>query len=328
VLHRGPAVLSLAGVVDADEVVVTPSVQARIDTLAVVEGSTVHAGDLLAVRDRNELAAQAAAAGASAAGVRAQVAEATVNAQQAAGEALGAKASSRARQASARADVVRQQAQLTQLRNQATRSISLAHGGALSDADLERDTVAVRVQEQILAASREALRAADADVVRADAGALAANAAQRTITMTQAQLRGAQADSVVARTRLGYTELRAPAAGIVQVLVARRGELVGPGSPVAVIVDPDRLWVKVGAPESVAGVVAVGDSLTIRFPSGATVRGAVLSKSVVADFATQHDVSATKRDIRAVAFRVTVPNPQHTIVPGMSAEVLLPTRKP
>jgi HlyD family secretion protein len=326
-LHRPPSVLSLAGVVDADEVVVTPSVQGRIDSLTITEGAAVHAGDLLAVLDQSELAARAAAAGASAAGVRAQVAQATVNAEQAAGEAVGAQASARAHRASAGADVTRQQAQLAQLRTQATRSLSLYKGGAISNADLERDTLAVRVQEQVVNAARETLRAADAEVVQADAGALAATAAKRTITMTQAQLRGAQADSSAASTRLGYAELRAPSPGIVQVLVARLGELVGPGSPVAVIVNTDRLWVRVAAPESSAGAVSVGDSLTIKFPSGLVTRGAVLSKSVVADFATQHDVSATKRDIRAVAFKVSVPNPSHALVPGMSAEVQLPTRK-
>jgi HlyD family secretion protein len=328
VLHHGPRTLDLSGVVDADEVVVTPTVQARLDSLTVTEGSSVHAGDLLAVLDRSELAAQAAAAGASAAGMRAQVAQATVNAQEAAGEAAGAQASARARLASARADLVRQQSQLSQVRNQATRSLALARGGAISDADLERDTVAVRVQDQVVAAARETLRAAQADVDHADAAALAASVARKQITSTQAELRGAQADSIVARVRLGYTELRAPTSGVVQVLVARRGELVGPGSPVAVIVDPDKLWVKVAAPESDAGSVAVGDSLTIRLPSGETTRGAVLSKSVVADFATQHDVSATKRDIRAVAFRVTIPNPRRAIVPGMSADVMLPVHHP
>ncbi len=328
VLHHGPRVLDLSGVIDADEVVVTPPVQARLDSLAVTEGSSVRAGDLLAVLDRSELAAQAAAAGASAAGVRAQVAQATVNAQEAAGEAAGAQASARARLALARADLVRQQSQLTQLRNQAQRSLALARGGAISDADLERDTVAVRVQDQVVAAARESLRAAQADVDHADAAALAASVARKQVTSTQAQLRGAQADSIAARVRLGYTELRAPSGGVVQVLVARRGELVGPGSPVAVIVDPDKLWIKVAAPESDAGSVAVGDSVTIRLPSGATTRGAVLSKSVEADFATQHDVSAVKRDIRAVAFKVTIPNPQRTIVPGMSADVLLPVRNP
>jgi Cu(I)/Ag(I) efflux system membrane fusion protein len=112
---------------------------------------------------------------------------------------------------------------------------------------------------------------------------------------------------------------------VVQVLVARRGELVGPGSPVAVIIDPDHPWVRVAAPESAAGAVAVGDSVEVRFPSGFKTWGRVISKSAVGEFATQHDVSVSKRDIRAVGFRVSIPNPRRAIVPGMTAEVLLPT---
>lgn len=326
-VQRQPAVLRLAGVIDADEIVVTPPVQGRLDSVAVVEGSSVAAGQLLALLDRHELAAQAAAAGASAAGARAQLDQATVTAEQAAGEAVGNKASARARLASARADLSRQEASLTQLRTQTSRSAALARSGALSAADLERDSTALQVQEQLVTAARETLRAAEADVQRADAGALSASAAEKAVSSTQARLRGAQADSIAALARLGYTELRAPASGVIQVLVARRGELVGPGAPVAVIIDPSNLWVRVAAPEGNAGGVAVGDSLTVRFPSGQEVRGPVMSKSVVADFATQHDVSASKRDIRAVAFRVAIPNTNGTIVPGMTAEVLLPVHR-
>ena len=93
---------------------------------------------------------------------------------------------------------------------------------------------------------------------------------------------------------------------------------------VAVIVDPDHPWVRVAAPESDAGAVAVGDSLEVRLPSGATTRGRVISKSVEAEFATQRDVSASKRDVRAVAFRVAIPNARRAVVPGMTASVVLP----
>ena len=122
-----------------------------------------------------------------------------------------------------------------------------------------------------------------------------------------------------------YAELRAPVSGVVQVLAARRGELVGPGSPVAVIVDPEHLWVRVAAPETDAGAVAVGDSLEVRLASGETMRGRVISKGAEGEFATQHDVSTSKRDIRAISLRVAIPNPKHTIVPGMTVSVVLPT---
>jgi multidrug resistance efflux pump len=177
------------------------------------------------------------------------------------------------------------------------------------------------------AASVQALRATEADLKRAETGELAARAAQGSVAATRARLEGARADSVAASARLGYTELRAPVSGVVQVLAARRGELVGPGTPVAVIVDADHLWVRAAAPETQAGAVAVGDSLTVELPSGDTVRGRVISKGIEGDFATQHDVSTSKRDIRAVTFRVSIPNPRRTVVPGMTVQVMLPTGK-
>ena len=322
-----PPVIMLVGIVDADEVVVTPPVQARLDSLWIDEGSEVKAGQQLATLDRSALSAQAASAGAATASVRAQLNEASINARQTEGEVAGSLAAARARLASAKADVTRQEVELDRLRNDANRANSLAKSGGVSPADVERANAALHVQDQMVAAAREGLRAAEADVHRAESSALAAPAAKGNVVAAQARLRGAQADSAYAGARLAYTELRAPVSGVVQVLVARRGELVGPGAPVAIIVNSDHPWVRVSAPESDAGAVAVGDSLEVRFPSGESVRGRVISKSAEGEFATQHDVSASKRDIRAVAFRVAIPNPKRTIVAGMTASVILPTRR-
>ena len=320
-----PREVVLVGVVDADEVVVTPPVQARLDTLYVEEGSVVQAGQPLAALDRGELAAQASAAGASAQSLRAQVEQASLTARQTADDAAGAVAGARARVASAHADVARQNAELARLRAEAGRAEKLAQSGGLSPSELERATTALHVQEQMSAASVQALRAAEADLTRAETGALAARAAQGSVAATRARLAGARADSVAASERLGYTELRAPVSGVVQVLAARRGELVGPGTPVAVLVQTGKLWVRVAAPESDAGAVAVGDSLEVRLASGVVTRGKVIGKSVEGEFATQRDVSASKRDIRAVAFRVAIANPRNAIVPGTTASVVLPT---
>jgi len=320
-----PKNIVLIGVVDADETVVTPPVSARVDSLLVDEGSEVKAGQTIAMLDRGELAAQAQSAGASAASLRAQVEQASLSARQTAGETEGALASAQARLAAARADVARQEAELSRLRAEAGRASKLAESGGISPAELERATTSMHVQEETVTAAKQSLLAAEADVRRAHASALAAGAARGSVAATRARLQGAQADSAAASTRLGYALLTAPVNGVVQVLAARRGELVGPGSPVAVLVNTDRVWVRVAAPESDAGGVAVGDSLEVRFPSGATTKGRVISKSAEGEFATQHDVSASKRDIRAVAFRVAIANPKHLIVPGMTASVVLPT---
>jgi HlyD family secretion protein len=320
-----PREVVLVGVIDADEVVVTPPVQARLDSLFVEEGSEVKAGQPIASLDRGELAAQANAAGASAASLRAQVDEASLTARQTAGEAASGVSAAQARVAVANAEVARQDAELVRQRAEANRATMLARSGGLSPAELERATTALRMQEQMSAAAIQSLHAAEADLKRAESGELAARAAKGSVTATRARLEGARADSAAASARLGYTELRAPVSGIVQVLAARRGELVGPGTPVAVLVETGKLWVRVAAPESDAGAVAVGDSLEVRLASGQVTRGKVITKSVEGEFATQRDVSASKRDIRAVAFRVAIANPRNAIVPGTTASVVLPT---
>ena len=200
-------------------------------------------------------------------------------------------------------------------------------GGARARGRRARDERAITRSRRSCSARREEVGAAEADLSSAAQGTHAVAAAQSAVATTEARVRGARADSLAAATRLNYAELRAPVSGIVQVLAARRGELVGPGSPVAVIVDPEHLWVRVAAPETDAGAVAVGDSLEVRLASGETLRGRVISKGAEGEFATQHDVSSSKRDIRAIALRVAIPNPRHTLVPGMTVSVVLPTKR-
>jgi multidrug resistance efflux pump len=319
--------LVLIGVVDANDVVVTPRVQARLDSLFIDEGSTVKAGQLMASLESSELAAQAASVAASASSARAQLNESRSSALQVTGATEATLASARARIASARATLAREQATAAQDSADANRAAELARTGGVSPADVERATNTLHAQQAIVAARREEILAAEADLASAESGMHAVAAAQSAVATTEARVRGARADSLAAATRLDYAELRAPVSGVVQVLAARRGELVGPGSPVAVIVDPDHLWVRVAAPETEAGTVAVGDSLEVRMASGETMRGRVISKGAEGEFATQHDVSTSKRDIRAISLRVAIPNPKHTIVPGMTVSVVLPTHK-
>ncbi len=47
-------------------------------------------------------------------------------------------------------------------------------------------------------------------------------------------------------------------------------------------------------------------------------------KGVEGDFATQRDVSRTKRDIKTFAIKVSLPNQDRRLFTGMTATVLLP----
>lgn len=319
--------LVLIGVIDANDVVVTPRVQARLDSLFIDEGSSVKAGQLLASLESSELAAQAASVAAAASSAAAQLNESRSSALQISGTTEATLSGARARLASARATLAREQAQLVQDSADYARTIALAKSGGVSPADAEKAASVYRVQQAVIMARRGEVTAAEADLANAESGSHAVAAAKSQVATTEARVRGARADSLAAITRLQYAELRAPVSGVVQVLTARRGELVGPGTPVAVIVDPDNLWVRVAMPETDAGTIAVGDSLTVRVATGDDLRGRVISKAAEGEFATQRDVSSAKRDIRAVAIRVAIPNPRHALVPGMTAQVLVPPKK-
>ncbi|MGA8223059.1 MAG: hypothetical protein WB780_15530, partial [Candidatus Acidiferrales bacterium] len=70
--------------------------------------------------------------------------------------------------------------------------------------------------------------------------------------------------------------------------------------------------------------VQFGQKLRVQLPSGDILEGELFFKGVENDFATQRDVSRTKRDIKSFAIKVSVPNTSHRLFTGMTATVLLP----
>jgi multidrug resistance efflux pump len=124
--------------------------------------------------------------------------------------------------------------------------------------------------------------------------------------------------------RLRYTELHAPIDGIVDVRAVRVGEVVNPGQPVVTVINPDDLWVRVDVEESYIDRVRIGDALTVRLPSGVERQGTVFYRGVDASFATQRDVSRTKRDIKTFEVRLRVDNSDRRLAVGMTAYVVLP----
>ena len=108
------------------------------------------------------------------------------------------------------------------------------------------------------------------------------------------------------------------------VRAARQGEVLQAGEPIVTILDVDHLWVQADVEETYIDSVSLGRHLKIRLPSGRILDGVVFFKGVESDFATQRDVSRTKRDIKTFAIKVSVPNTDRRLMSGMTATVLLP----
>jgi len=68
----------------------------------------------------------------------------------------------------------------------------------------------------------------------------------------------------------------------------------------------------------------LGEKMRVRLPSGAEREGTVFYRGVDADYATQRDVSRTKRDIKTFEFRLRVDNSDRSLWPGLTAYVDVP----
>ena len=326
VIVSRPAALVLTGIVTTNDVIVSSQVGGQIGRLLVNEGDTVAPEQLLAVITPDELKADHAYYAQSAQGLSQQVKE---------GEAALRY------QERQTADQIRQaEAMLASTESQRKAAESDLEIARLSFERNER-----LVQQQLVSVEQfdqartayEGARAKleslkkQADAQRA-AVALARSTAEQVamkrhqLEASQRQEAAATAQARKAEVRLGYTELRAPIAGIVDVRAVRSGEVVSAGQPIVSLINPDDLWVRVDVEESYIDRIRLGDQLTVRLPSGVERPGVVFFRGADASFATQRDVSRTKRDIKTFEVRLRVDNRDRRLALGMTAYVMFPVR--
>ena len=150
------------------------------------------------------------------------------------------------------------------------------------------------------------------------------DAATARVESVRKQIQAAIAQKSKAEVYLSYTKIAAPVDGIVDTRAALQGEVVNPGQAIVTLVDPDDLWVRADVEETYIDGIHLGDQLQVRLPSGATRPGTVFYRGVDADYATQRDVSRTKRDIKTFEIRLRCPNKDRSLALGMTAYVTLP----
>jgi HlyD family secretion protein len=193
-----------------------------------------------------------------------------------------------------------------------------------AEAGVEATRRVVAAAEAGVEASRRAVAAAQAALADAQQQGRQVGVQERQTDALRAAEGQAEANADAAAARFGQTRIFAPASGIVTLRAARQGEVVNPGTPIVTLFDLSSTWVDADVEETYADLIVMGQTLRVRLPSGTEVSGPVIYKAVEADFATQRDVSRTKRDIKTVAIRVRVANPQGKLPLGMTAWVMLP----
>ena len=327
-VNRPPSELVLTGIVTTDDVIVSPQIQGRIDQLLVAEGDVVEKGALLAILSPDELREERAFYSASFEGAGAQVAQSVaalrLEEHQVADQIARAEATlaaTVARQEAADAELLRARLDYERAEKMLKQSIGTPQ-------QLEQTKSAFDVARAQVASLARQIDAEKAAVSLAR-GTLDEVAVRRTqVTATKKQQAAAHAQRSKADVRLAYTELHAPIAGVVDTRAVREGEVVVPGGAVLTLIDPDNLWVRADVEETYIDRVRVNDKVRVRLPSGAEREGTVFYRGVDAGFATQRDVSRTKRDIKTFEIRLRVDNQDRRLASGMTAYVLLPVGTP
>jgi multidrug resistance efflux pump len=231
--------LRLTGTIEARTVEVGSLVGGRVAKVAVEEGSEVAAGALLVAFETDLVDRDLD-------GARARVVAA--EARVAAAEARLAQARSGPRREAVERARIEWEAAKTDLR----RLEALHQEGVVDRADYDRALVREATSHQSFDEAERGTRKEEIDAARA------------TLESERAALESERA--AVARLERQREELfvAAPAAGRVESIDLRPGDLVPANRAVATLLEPGELWVRVYVPEPRLGEVAVGDAAEVR----------------------------------------------------------------
>ncbi len=323
-LHSRTRGLTLTGIVDGRVVVVSSQIVGRIVRMNVETGAEVKPGQLLAVLEQNILSANLSGAQAAAGAAYQQWRAGAAQLRLLAASLPAQIAQAHAQMRSAQAQVAQARANLAQVEANTKRIRPLAEAGIVSRQQLDEAVAQQAAAAAALTSAQRNLAAARAALANARAQRLQLQMQQRRQRQLGAEIRQAQANQHLAQAQLEQTDLLAPIAGVVNLRVAYPGEVVTPASPVVTIYDNHDTWVDAYLPETEADAVRLGETVRVKLPSGRTIPGTVYYKDTEAGFATQRDVSRTKRDIRTIALRVRVNNPHGELALGMTCWVLAP----
>jgi HlyD family secretion protein len=290
----GPAV-PVVGVVRATEVRVAPEVGGQLAAIKVQKGARVRAGDVVAELSALELTAAVAQARAA---LGAAVADrdhvyAGVRAEEIAALAAG---------------IAKAKSKLEYVEAQLARVSYLARSDTAS--------------QQALDQAENDAASARADVAEAEANHDAAQAGptreQRAIA--DAQVKAAASALAVLERRLDKTTLRAPADGVVSVIVAEVGENVRAGQPVLAIEATGKQWLSFNAREDLLRGLTVGASVDVGRAGASGPTPAVVTELVpLGPFATwQAERAIGDHDRNTLRLRLDPQGDATAFEPGMT----------
>jgi HlyD family secretion protein len=260
--RRSGSAATLVGVVRATEVRVEPEVDGQLVSIEVAKGAHVQAGEVVARLSAIELTAQADQA-------RAALASAVANRNNV---YVGVR---REQVDSLKAEIAKANARLAYVQAQLTRTSTLARQSFESQQSLDQ-------AENDAASAR-----ADVAEAQANYDAAVAGPTREERAIADAQVQAAAAALAVLERRLDKMILRAPANGVVSVIVAEVGENVRAGQPILMVEAAGEQWLSFNAREDHLSGLAVGETVSVmRNGTDSAIKGVITELRPIGTFAT------------------------------------------
>lgn len=272
----GGDVLVANGTIEATEVEVSSKLPGRLAQLLVKEGDQVQANQVIARLDASEIEAEVAQAQAALARAGAQLKELL--------------AGSRLQEIEeASANLQQAEDNLKLARDDWNRFDNLFKEGAISIQERDRAKNRFEIAQSQVKAAQERYA-----LVRIGPRLEVIEAARHERDRAKAALEMAQ-------VRLRDSTIVAPLPAIVLTKRAEQGEIVNPGFPIVILIDPDDLWLRVYIPESEIGLVGIGQDASVTVDSFPNRRfeGKVVEISSKAEF-TPRTVQTKKERVNLV----------------------------
>jgi HlyD family secretion protein len=286
---------SVVGVVRATEIRVAPEVGGQLAVIKVQKGDRVRAGDVVAELSALELTASVGQA-------RAALAAATADRDHVYAGVRDEEIASLA------AEIAKAKSRLAYVDAQLTRTSTLARSDIASQQSLDQ--------------AKHDVASARADVAEAEANHAAAKAGPtpEQLAIADAQVRAAASALTVLERRLDKTTLRAPADGIVSVIVAEIGENVHAGQPVLAIQETGKQWLSFNAREDLLRGLMVGAMVDVsRQGVRETMPATVTELRPIGSFATwQAERAVGDHDRNTLRLRLDLQSNSTGFEPGMT----------
>jgi multidrug resistance efflux pump len=294
-LWRAETVTPIVGVVRTTEIRIAPEVGGQLAAIKIEPGARVRAGDVVAELSAIELTAAVAQA-------RAQLAAAKASRDHVyAGVRAEEVASLAAEVAKAKSRLDYTQAQLAR-----TSTLAASDNAAQQQLDQAEDDVAN----------------ARADVAQAESNHQAAvvGPTREERAIADAEVEAAASALAVLERRLNKTILRAPADGVVSVVVAEIGENIHAGQPVLVIAETGKQFLSFNVREDLLHGLTVGANVNVRRSGAAEKTPALVTElRPLGTFATwQAERAVGDHDRNTLRLRLDLQGDGTGFEPGMS----------